>query len=150
MAGLLRPLGAAALAVGVLAYPAAWAVDAVAGRDLLVVEAADAAAVEVNRGLWELNGSPKAEVAGIYGPPVGKGATRLVGVPESKVLRPKEDPTLAIYLKAADDHPVQAQTLYYFALPAALGGTVVGAGLMLLAARRKRAAPPSAASAPAR
>jgi hypothetical protein len=143
---LLRLLGAAGLALGVLAYPAAWAVDAAAGRDLLIIEAAAADAVDAQRGLWEIDGSPKEGVPSIYGTP--RGVERLVLVPPGKVLVPKEDPALSIYLKAAGDHPTQAMTLYFFALPAAVGGIVAGAALLLVASRMKGAAaapsPPAA------
>jgi hypothetical protein len=139
---LLRVLGIAGLLLGVLAYPAAFAVDAACGRDLLIVEASgDAGAVDTQRGLWEIDGSPKAGVPAIYGTP--RGVERLVLVPEEKVLRPKEDPSLSIYLKKQGDHPNQAQTLYYFALPAAIGGVVAGALLLLLASRMKAAPPPA-------
>jgi len=143
MKRLLRVLGIAALLLGVLAYPAAYAVDAAAGRDLLIVEGVDAASVDANRGLWEIDGSPKAGVPAIYGTP--RGVERLVLVPDAKVLRPKEDPSLSIYLKEAGDHPNQAQTLYYFALPAAIGGLVAGAALLLIASRMKAAPAPAPA-----
>ena len=135
----LRALGIAGLAVGVFAYPAAWAVDRAAGVDALVVAAADPASVETNRGLWELNGSEKSEVAGIYGAP-SKAPVRLVRPAEANVLHPKEDPALTLYLLRADDHPLQAQTLWYFALPATIGGLVAGAALLLFARRAKPAA----------
>jgi hypothetical protein len=137
---LVRVLGASALALGLLAYPAAFALDRSSGRDLLiVVAAADAGAVETQRGLWEIDGSPKEGVPSIYGTP--RGVERLVLVPEGKILRPAEDPALSLYLKAPGDHPVQAMTLYYLALPAALGGVVAGAGLLFAASRMK--APPA-------
>ena len=139
MKGLLRVLGFAGLAVGVLAYPAAWGVGAAAGRDLLIVEAADAASVEANRGLWEIDGSEKKGVPGIYGTP--RGVERLVLVPADRVFRPREDPSLAIYLKRAGDHPTQAQTLFFFALPSTIGGLVAGGAFLFLASRRKSPAP---------
>ena len=141
MKRLLRGLGFAGIAVGVLAYPLAFAAGAAAGRELLVVEAAgDAAAVEANRGLWELNGSPKGKSAAeIYGSV--QNTERLLFVPEEKVLVPKEDPSLSLYLKKPGDHPLQAQTLLYFALPATIGGLVAGGALLFLASRRKEPAP---------
>ena len=140
MKALLRGLGFAGIAVGVLAYPLAFGADAALGQDLLVVEAADAASVDANRGLWELDGSKKEGVAGIYGTPRPP-AARLVLVPEGKVFHPKEDPALAIYLKQAGDHPTQAQTLFFFALRATIGGLVAGGALLFLASRRKDPAP---------
>ena len=140
MKGLLRGLGFAGIAVGVLAFPLAFGADAALGQDLLVVEAADAASVDANRGLWELEGSKKEGVAAIYGSPRPP-AARLVLVPDDKVLRPKEDPSLAIYLKQAGDHPTQAQTLFFLALRATIGGLVAGGALLWLASRKK--APPA-------
>jgi hypothetical protein len=132
----LRVLGFAGLAVGVLAYPAAFAVDRAAGTDALIVQAADADSVATNRGMWEINGSPKAEVPGIYGSPT-KAPVRLVCAKAEALVRPPEDPSLTLYLMQAGDHPLQAQTLWYFALPATLGGLVAGALLLWLSGRKK-------------
>jgi hypothetical protein len=139
----LKVLGIASLAVGVLAYPAAWAVDAWAGVDVLMVTAApDEATVETNRGMWELNGSPKEEVASIYGsPPRGGGLTRLVILKQERILRPKEDPSLVLYLLPKDEHPVQAMTFWYFALPVSVGGILAGGALLLVARRMGRKRP---------
>jgi hypothetical protein len=145
---LLRGLGLAGLAVGLAAYPLALAVDRASGTELLPVTAADAASVDANRGLWELNGSPKKEVASIYGTPAGR-PERIVFADAAKVLHPKEDPSLALYLVAREDHPLQARTLYYFALPATVGGIVAGAALLLLARRMAAKATAASASTPA-
>ena len=134
MQGLLRVLGFAGLALGVLAYPAAWAVDRAAGTEVLIVMARDAASEETERGLWELNGSERAEAASIYGTPT-KEPVRLVFADPARVLRPKEDPSLVLYLLRDGD---QAQTLWYFALPATAGGLVAGAALLFLSSRMKR------------
>jgi len=135
----LRILGFAGIAVGILAYPAAFAVDRAAGTDALIVQAADPASVETNRGLWELNGGEKAEVPGIYGSPT-KAPTRLVCANSANILQPKEDPAVTLYLLKGDDHPLQAQTLWFFALPSTIGGVVAGAVLLWLSCR-KRAVP---------
>lgn len=137
MRKVLRLLGFAGIAVGVLAYPLAFAADRAAGVDALVVAAADDRSVEVNRGLWELNDRPKDGVASIYGTPA-KGTVRLVAPPADRILHPKEDPSLTLYLSRAGDHPLQAQTLWYFALPTTIGGLVAGAGLLWLACRMKK------------
>lgn len=128
--------GTAALALGLLALPAAWAADRAAGRDVLLVTAADPASVEVQRGLWELDGSPRAGVPAIYGTP-SKEPVRVVFAGEDRILRPKEDPSLALYLKQGDDHPLQARTLYYAGVPAAVGGILVGAAMLLVGRRRR-------------
>jgi len=133
MKALLKMLGLIALAVALLILPAAWGADRAGGRDLLVVEASSEDVVETNRGLWELDGGGKEGVAAIYGTP--RGTERLLFVPERKVLVPKEDPSLSIYLKKGDDHPLQAQTLWYFALPTAVGAAVAGVVLLLLSRR---------------
>ena len=141
MKALLRGLGFAGIAVGLLAYPVAYGVGAAAGRDLLIVEAAgDPAAVDANRGLWEIDDKPKDGVAKIYGTP--SEVERLVFVPEEKVLHPKEDPSLSIYLKQPGDHPTQAQTLFFFAKFATIGGLVAGAALLFLGRRKQSPAPP--------
>jgi len=134
MKALFKVFGLGALAVGLLTLPAAWAVDRAAGRDLLVVEAQDQVVVETNRGLWELDGGGKEGVPAIYGTP--RSVERLVFVPEGKILVPPEDPGVSLYLKSGDDHPLQAQTLWYFGIPTAIGALVVG-GALLLIGRRK-------------
>ena len=132
-------LGVGALVVGALVYPAAWALDRAAGVDLLIVTAADDASVAANRGLWEMDGGPKKEVPSIYGTP-GKEPMRFVFVGSDRVFRPKEDPSLSLYLLRAGDHPLQAQTLYFFALPTALGAVMTGAARLLLGRRAARTA----------
>lgn len=126
---VLRFLGFAALAVAVLAYPAAWAIDRAAGTEALIVSAADEASVDANRGLWELNGKPKGEVASIYGTP-SKEPARLIAPPAEKILHPKEDPSLTLYLAKGSDHPLQAQTLWYFA-PLAIVGAFVAVFILV-------------------
>ena len=107
-----------------------------------IVAAADEATVATNRGLWELDGSPKAEVAGIYGTPA-MGLERIVFAGGDRILRPKEDPSLALYLNRGADHPLQAQTLYYFGVPAAVTGVLAGIALLVLG--RRKAKPASSA-----
>jgi hypothetical protein len=131
--GLLRVLGAGAVVVGVLVLAGVWLLDGSAGRDLLVVEAFADDVVETNRGLWELDGGVREEVPGIYGTP--RNVERLVFVPEERVVRPAEDPSLALYLKSGDDHPLQVRTLWFFGVPTAVGGVLVG-GILLLLSRR--------------
>lgn len=135
MKTLLRTLGIGAVAVGLLALPGAWIVDRAAGRDLLVVEAHAGDVVETNRALWELDGGGREAVPSIYGTP--RGVERLLFVPPEKIVSPAEDPGSSLYLKAAGDHPFQAQTLWYFGVPTAIGAVLVGGGL-LLASRRKK------------
>lgn len=143
MKKILRILGLAGLAVGVLAYPAAFAVDRAAGMDVILVSPRDEAGIAIERFNWESEGSPRAPVhiAEIYGNPFEKGApTRLVFAKEGNLLRPKEDPATTLYLLRGDDHPLQAMTLWYFALPSTIGGLVAGAVLLWLSCR-KGAAP---------
>lgn len=135
MKKVLRALGFAGLAVGALAYPAAFALDRAAGTDALIVTAADAAIVEVNRAGWD--GTSKVEVPGLYGSPF-KGTERLVFADPANLLHPKEDPSQTLYLLKGSDHPLQAQTLFYFALPATVGGLLAGAALLWLACRMGR------------
>ena len=141
---LIGSLGILGVAIGALAYPVAWGIDRASGIDVLQVWAAPAKEVEFKRGMWELNGSERDGVAGIYGTPTGK-SERVVFIDTAKVLHPREDPALTLYLAAQQDHPLQARTLYFFALPTTIGGLVVGAALFLIARRKKGVA----AAAPA-
>lgn len=134
-----KRLGAAALVAGLAALPAAWALDRLAGREVLVVAASDEASVEINRGLWELNGGPRAEVPSIYGTPTGA-PVRVVFAGEGRVVSPAEDPSLSLYLKRGADHPLQTRTLYYAGSIAAAGGVLLGVLLLLLGRRRGKAA----------
>ena len=104
--------------------------------------AADETSVRTNRGLWELDDSPQGKVAEIYGTPA-KGVERILFAPADRILRPKEDPALTLYLNRGDDHPLQVQTVYYFGVPTAIGGVLVGLALLLLARRRAKAPPPA-------
>ena len=132
----LRVVGLGAIVTGFLVLPAVWAVDRAAGRDVLLVEASDEKGVEVQRGLWrDLDGSPKEGIPAIYGTPTG--TERIVFAGEDTILHPKEDPSLTLYLKRGDDHPIQTQMLWYFGVPTAVGGVLLGIVLLLLA-RRKR------------
>jgi hypothetical protein len=138
----LRAISLASVAAGVLALPAAWALDRAAGRELLPVLAADAATVAVNRELRS-EGDP---VAALYGAPAEK-PVRLLFVPAEKILVPEEDRSLALYMKQEGDHPLQAQTLYFFGGWATAGFLLSGlAGLAVasLLSRRAKAAAPAA------
>ena len=138
----LRVVGLGAVVTGLLVLPAVWAIDSAAGRDVLLVDAADASSVEVQRGLWELDESPRAGVPAIYGTP-SRGIERVVFAGEDRILHPREDPTLILYLKRGDDHPIQAQMLWYFGVPTAIGGVLLGGVLLLLARRRSRSVTPA-------
>jgi hypothetical protein len=140
----LAAAGIAVLAAALLAHPAAWILDRAAGTDVLLVTAADASIVEANRVLWEMEGSPKAEVPALYGTP-SKAPIRLVLPAEGNLVRPKEDPDRLLYLLREGDHPLQAQTLWYFALLGTIAGIPAGAALIWLGRRRRRAATPAAA-----
>ena len=110
--------------------------------DVRIVAAADDASVKTNRGLWELDESPGDKIPEIYGTPA-KGVERIVFAPGDRILHPKEDPALTLYLNRGDDHPLQVQTVYYFGVPTAIGGVLVGLALLLVGRRRARAAPPA-------
>jgi hypothetical protein len=140
----LAAAGIAILAAAVLAHPAAWILDRAAGTDVLLVTAVDPAAVEANRVLWEMDGSPKGEVPGLYGTP-SKAPIRLVAPAEGSLLRPKEDPDRLLYLLRDGDHPLQVQTLWYFALLGTIAGIPAGAALLWLGRRKGR--PPTPAGA---
>ena len=116
--------------------------DRILGGDFRIVEARDEAEWPLERGDWAAGGRRKEGIPEIYGTPTRK-VERLVFVPEGSILRPREDPSLTLYLKRGDDHPFQAQTLYYLGVVAAIGGVLVGIALLLLGRRRAKPAPPA-------
>jgi hypothetical protein len=136
----LRILGFAGLAVGVLAYPAAFAMDRVAGQDVILVSPRDEAQIAIERFNWESEGSPKAPVhiAEIYGNPFEKGRPMRLVAPRAEALfHPPEAPEVTLFFKKDSENPFQAMTLWYFAFPATIGGLVAGALLLWLSCRKK-------------
>ena len=141
MRNLILVLTILAFAIGVLAYPAAKIVDAVAGTDALIVDAVDDESVDVNRGLRELeDDADRGPVADIYGTPADS-SVRLVFADPGKLLHPEEDPSLTLYLKRGEDHPLQAQLLYFFAVRSTIAGILFGAIGAFLVRRMRKPAP---------
>ncbi|MHC4820940.1 MAG: hypothetical protein ACYTDX_04380 [Planctomycetota bacterium] len=133
MRGLLLTLTVLATMIAVLVCPAALLLDRTAGADYTIVNAVDAETVEVNRVLWS-EGEPVAE---IYGIPSTE-PERLLFANESNVLHPEEDPSLNLYLKRGDDHPLQAQLVWFIASRAAVGALVAAIAGFVLLRRMKR------------
>ena len=138
-----RILGIAGLAVGVLAYPAAFAIDQAAGVDVILASRYDEAVSAIERFNWQNEGSPRdpAQVAGIYGKPFNEGRpVRLVSPSKDALFHPPEAPEVTLYFKKDSDNPLQVKSLWFFALAATLGGLVAGGGLLWLSCRKKGAA----------
>lgn len=136
---LTNPLLWAALAVAVLAYPAAYALDRACGKDvvLLAGPAYDAATVKERRDEFDDSikdpAARRKAVAEVYGPTTKAQDLRVLFVDDADIVRPAEDPTLALLPPAKDGaHRVQAASAYFAAKMAALGGAAAAAALIIL------------------
>jgi hypothetical protein len=94
---------------------AAW------GRDVVLIVPVDADLVALNRMDWT-KGQP---IAPIYGTPIQQ--VRVVFPNPEKLIHPLEDPSIALYKNERGDHPLQAQTLWFFARWIALAGLALAA-----------------------
>jgi hypothetical protein len=136
----LRLLGIAGLALGVFAYPAVLLLDRSCGTEVIMIAPRDEGDVALERFNWTNEGARKEPhlVAEIYGKPFDKGETkRLLSPDAAKILHPKEDPTVTLFLKGDQDNPLQVQTLWYFAPFLAAGGLGAGGLLFWLSCRKK-------------
>ncbi len=136
---LVGRLGIAAVVVGVVAYPAAWLVDRVWGRDVIALQAdPDAAQIEVSQATFDdtLKGAERLDaIVDIYGgtprrPPV---AERYLFVPEGEVVHPKEDPSLSLLrARQGGGYRYQSKSLLFLAAAAAVGALAGGVALLVL------------------
>lgn len=141
MRSLLLVLTVLATLVAVLACPTALMLDRTAGEDYTIVNAVDQDTIDVNRELWS-EGEPVAE---IYGIPSTE-TERLLFANEANVLRPEEDPSLNLYLKRGEDHPLQAQLVWFIASRSAAAGLLAAiAGFVLLGRMKRRQEAPNTA-----
>ena len=135
---LLKYGVAAALAVAVLAFPAAWLL---ATQTLTVqyIAATDEAVVEANRFLYEEEPSgADADIVAIYGTASGT-PEEVLFVDESALIHPAENPNLALLRKGADENPLQVQTVWVLARFVTLGALAVFAlGFLALVLLRRR------------
>jgi hypothetical protein len=138
----LIKLGAmGALAVAILVWPALWAVAGQA-RTLQAIEPGDAETIQANQQLYELDPTDDAnEIMRIYGAPFGD-PTQYLFIDESRVLRPKEQPDLALLkvYKSRDENPLQLQSVQLLTRFTSLGAGATGLLLFGLWAflRRRR------------
>jgi hypothetical protein len=84
-------------------------------------------AIALERMLWE-EGDP---VAPIYGVPASD-PQRILFAKEETIIRPPEDPSLALYPvdKEAGENPLQEKTLWFFARYAVLGFSLLAFGAL--------------------
>lgn len=131
---LLR-LGLAAVALAILVWPLAWALDSQA-KDVQLIAPFDAATVTANRAIFDpADSSDEREVIAIYGSPYGE-RQRILFADESKLIRPSERPALILLRKDSDDNPLQMTTVWYLARALSLGALF--GGVLLLAFGRFR------------
>lgn len=132
----------AALGVAVLAYPAAMAVDAAQGRDVILLQSAfDDSTVETNRSSSDDTLADAAErraaIVAIYGSNAAKAPApeRVLFVDPAEVIVPKEDASLALLRPAkADGYHYQAKSLLFVAKMTAFGAA---AAFVVIALVRK-------------
>ena len=124
---VLRVMGLSALAASILTLVAAYVLDRGFGRTLQPVLQAAPEAVALNRSLHS-EGEPVAE---IYGVPTGS-PMRVLFVDKSRVIHPKEDPSLSLLLvnKQRGDNPLQVRTVWFIAWR--LSGALAAAGALAL------------------
>lgn len=126
---LRRPLLWAGFAGALLVLLAAFGIDRVLGREVLLIAPHDPASVELNRVLYA-DGDPVAE---IYGNPQSQ-PVRVVLPAEDRLIRPREDPSLLLMAvdKAAGHNPLQTRTVWFFSRFAVGGLILLGiAGLLI-------------------
>lgn len=137
-----------ALLVGFLAYPAALAVDLLAGKDVWMIEPKDPAIVATEREDWKREQKPGAkaraeEVAGLYGSVFGR--ERVLFASSDRVFSPEEDPSISVLnlWKSKGENPLQARTVRFLGLWTSIGAAIVGVlGLVLLRTVFRRAPVP--------
>lgn len=128
-------LGISAAAAVLLAFPVAWWLDAGA-IEVQKIRALDAQAVTANRLLY----APGDDVVEVYGARLG-GPVRVLFIDESRIVRPDEEPSLALY-PTGDEFVLQTRWVYYAAKMTALGAGAAVALLFSMAwwLRRRREA----------
>ena len=138
----LLVVGAAlGLVIAAAAWPAAKAITSAAKEVFFLFPHEDPAIVTINRTTYDGSKDPK-KVLEIYGTAVDE-PLKVVFVPESKLKRPAENPSIAyVELKKDEPRPWQAKTIE-FAAKYAVGGGVIGAVVCLLGLLLAKAAAPA-------
>lgn len=110
---ITRILAAAVVAAVGVAGLALFA-DRVLGREVVLIAPHDAGSIELQRALW-MEGDPVAE---IYGNPLG-GPVRIVLTDPARIIRPLEDPSLALLSagSSTENRPLQVRTVWFVARP---------------------------------
>ena len=146
---LIRLGGWLAAGIAVLAFPAAWLLDTLAGGDYWLYEPkADAPTLALEKAQWKADhadgrGGSDEEVVSIYGAPFSR--ERVILAAADRVHRPEERPSLALLevRKSKGENPLQARTVSLLARYAALGGAVVALlGLVLSRSMERMARTP--------
>ncbi|KAF0244602.1 MAG: hypothetical protein FD180_2364 [Planctomycetota bacterium] len=137
MTRLLFIVGAlAALAVPGIPLIAVY-IDKKMSKDVyLLSNAADEGMVELNRSFWE----PGQPVAAIYGQPTDK-RIRVVRPDPARTIVPREDPSLTLLRVDSTYHPLQLQTVAYFAKWCTVANAAVALVCFLAAMVRTRVRP---------
>ncbi|MDJ0520717.1 MAG: hypothetical protein QNJ90_01440 [Planctomycetota bacterium] len=135
----LRVVGWILLALGLLAWPVARAVDAAWGTDVTLLSRLRTAE---EREAWRRGGwDPATGLPGLYGVKDARDRVRLVGVEEERLVRPEEDPTQALLLLDARGGQglLRARELRFRAALIGLALGLLGTLLLLRARRLSRA-----------
>ena len=141
----LKTLLGLSIAGLVLAYPLAYCLEQVAGREVVRITPGDPALVELNRQTFdptfEVDASAPAAkqkeqlrraIAELYGQNASDPEV-LVFLDADRIIEPPEDPSLTLYQVAGEEHPTQAKLLYFIAKFVTIGcavGAVVLFGLV--------------------
>ena len=145
--GLLKVGTIVAAAIAILAFPAALALDAIAGKDAwLVADGKDPAIVALEKSQWKAEhpdgkaANPR-EIVDLYGSPLGDAPVRVIAVSSERLVTPSEDPSLTVLrVDKSRENPLQKQTVDFAAMWAAVGaGAAALVGLLVLRLSRKRA-----------
>jgi hypothetical protein len=154
MAKLLRLGWILAFSCAALAYPL-YGLFSLTAKEVIFVTPFDEKTVRINRGLFKLDtpdrNAPdwKKKVMGIYGLPNDQ-ADRVLFVPESRLTRPAEDPSIVFMTVDKDrgENPWQLKTFLFVAKWGSIATAGAGAALLgIWALLRKKSAPPPAPAA---
>jgi hypothetical protein len=154
MAKLLRLGWILAFACAALMYPL-YGLLALTAKEVVFVTPFDDKTVRINRGLFKLDtpdrDAPdwKKKVMGIYGLP-NDSPDRVVFVPDRRLTRPAEDPSIVFLTVDKDkgENPWQLKTFGFTAKWGTLAAAVVGfvlLGVWALVRKKAAPAPPPAA-----
>ncbi len=138
---LVKILLIMSLAGLVLAYPLAYGLERMFGREVVRITPGDPGTVALNRDTFDpeldVDSSAPPEkqkeqlrraIAEIYGQNASAPEV-LVFLDEARIIEPPEDPDLTLYKVRGEEHPTQAKLLYFIAKFASIG-CAVGAAVL--------------------